>query len=100
MQQKYAIATEVRNNEIAAIQNLRSCQNYLDNIEFPYCKPTEVSTLEKATNNIYVDMQSPDRHKHAGECYRTTHRRAAALLQWFDNVSLYASLNISAPTVV
>ncbi|XP_056002664.1 uncharacterized protein LOC125661515 [Ostrea edulis] len=86
MPQKYAIATEVRNNQIAAIQNLRSCQTYLDNIDFPYCKPTEVQTLEKATNNIYIDMQSADRHKHAGECYRTTHRRASALLQWFDNV--------------
>lgn len=86
MQQKYVIATEARNNLIAAIQNLQSCQKYLDNIDFPYCKPNEVQTLEKATNNIYVDMQSPDRHKHAGECYRVTHRRAAALLQWFDNV--------------
>lgn len=86
MQEKYVIATEARNNLIAAIQNLQSCQKYLDNIDFPYCKPNEVQTLEKATNNIYVDMQSPDRHKHAGECYNVTHRRAAALLQWFDNV--------------
>ncbi|XP_078327394.1 uncharacterized protein LOC111115419 isoform X1 [Crassostrea virginica] len=86
MQQKYTIATEARNNLIAAIQNLQSCQKYLDNIDFPYCKPKEVTTLEKATNNIYIDMQSPDRHKHAGECYSVTHRRAAALLQWFDNV--------------
>lgn len=86
MQEKYGIATEARNNLIAAIQNLQSCQKYLDNIDFPYCKPKEVTTLEKATNNIYIDMQSPDRHKHAGECYKVTHKRAAALLQWFDNV--------------
>ena len=89
MQQKYTIATEARNNLIAAIQNLQSCQKYLDNIDFPYCKPKEVTTLEKATNNIYIDMQSPDRHKHAGECYSVTHRRAAALLQWFDNVWVF-----------
>ena len=32
-------------------------------------------------------MQSDERHAHAGQCYDITHKRAAALLQWFDQVS-------------
>ncbi|XP_042228775.1 uncharacterized protein LOC121870864, partial [Homarus americanus] len=31
-------------------------------------------------------MQSPERHDHAQSCYSTTHKRANALLQWFDTV--------------
>ena len=31
-------------------------------------------------------MQSTERHAHAEQCYVTTHQRAAALLQWFDQV--------------
>ncbi|XP_052215360.1 uncharacterized protein LOC127834460 isoform X1 [Dreissena polymorpha] len=83
---RYNITTEVRNNLVAAIQNMQSTQRYLETIEFPYCKPQEVETLTKATNNIYTDMQDPQRHQHALQCYDVTWRRAAALLQWFDNV--------------
>ncbi|XP_053387099.1 uncharacterized protein LOC123542084 isoform X4 [Mercenaria mercenaria] len=86
MQVKYTCATETRNNLIAAIQNVQSTQRYLQTIEFPYCKPPEVDTLQKAANNIYSDMADPGRHKHALQCYDVTYRRAAALLQWFDNV--------------
>ncbi|KAK4290392.1 hypothetical protein Pmani_028785 [Petrolisthes manimaculis] len=31
-------------------------------------------------------MQSAERHDHAQGCYSTTHKRANALLQWFDTV--------------
>ncbi|KAK3597898.1 hypothetical protein CHS0354_042235 [Potamilus streckersoni] len=85
-QQKYIIATEVRNNLVAAGQNLANCQRYLSNIEFPYCKPPEIDTLNKAANNIYVDVKEDSRHKHAYDCYYVTYRRAYALLQWFDSV--------------
>lgn len=85
-QLRYVYATETRNNLIAAQQNINSTQKYLSNINFPYCAPPEMSTLNKATNNIYTDMQSPQRHGHALQCYDVTMRRAAALLQWFDNV--------------
>jgi len=86
MQARYTMATEARNNFIAASQNITSAQRYLQNITFPYCKPEEVTTLNRATNNIYTDMQTNERHTHAFQCYNTTHRRAAALLQWFDHV--------------
>lgn len=85
-QLRYVYATEARNNLIAAQQNVNSTQKYLSNITFPYCTPPEMMTLNKATNNIYTDIQSPQRHGHALQCYDTTMRRAAALLQWFDNV--------------
>jgi hypothetical protein len=81
------MATETRNNVIAASQNITSAHRYLNTIEFPYCKPAEMDTLNKAVNHIYSDMQIPERQKHAMQCYSTTHKRAAALLQWFDHVS-------------
>ena len=49
------MATEARNNNIAAIQNITSAANYLGNsIKFPYAKPEEMEVLKKATNNIYI----------------------------------------------
>ncbi len=80
------MATEVRNNLVAANQNITSAQRYLHTIQFPYCKREELTTLTKATNNIYTDMQNEERHAHAYQCYTVTHKRAAALLQWFDLV--------------
>lgn len=86
-QLRYTVATEARNNNVAAIANVRSCQRYLgDKTQFPYCKEYEMSTLFRATEHCYLDMQDPARHKHALQCYDITMRRAAALLQWFDNV--------------
>ncbi|XP_050398744.1 uncharacterized protein LOC126816350 isoform X1 [Patella vulgata] len=86
VQAKYHMATECRNNVIAASQNISSAHRYLQNIKFPYCEQSELDTLNKACNNIYIDMQSTDRHQHAFQCYSVTHKRAAALLQWFNNV--------------
>ncbi|CAG0896749.1 unnamed protein product, partial [Cyprideis torosa] len=40
----------------------------------------------EATAYVFTDMQSPERHGHAMQCYQTTHQRAAALLNWFDQV--------------
>ena len=37
-------------------------------------------------------MQCPQRHGHALQCYDVTMRRAAALLQWFDNVSVFENV--------
>lgn len=54
MQKRYTATTEVRNNLIAAIQNVQSTQRYLNTIEFPYCKPAELETLTRAANNIYT----------------------------------------------
>ncbi|XP_064645995.1 putative mediator of RNA polymerase II transcription subunit 26 isoform X3 [Lineus longissimus] len=85
-QMKYQVATETRNNLIAASQNITSAQQYLNTIQFPYCKPEEIATLDKAAQNIYTDMQTPERQAHALQCYSTTHRRSAALIQWFDYV--------------
>ncbi|PAA80174.1 hypothetical protein BOX15_Mlig001143g2 [Macrostomum lignano] len=85
-QMRYGIATEVRNYLIAASTNLRNSQGYLKGIDFPYCKTDEVSTLERATNNIYGDMATTERHQHAMNVFRSTFQRSHALLQWFDVV--------------
>ena len=44
--------------------------------------------LKQATEYVFTDMQSSDRHAHAHACYTTSHKRASALLQWFDTVSI------------
>ncbi|XP_070535866.1 uncharacterized protein [Ptychodera flava] len=82
----YHAAAETRNNLIAASQNITSAQRYLHTIKFPYCTPQEMVTLNTAVANIFSDMRTPQRHQHAMQCYVTTHRRAAALIQWFDQV--------------
>ncbi|OWF52754.1 uncharacterized protein LOC110447357 isoform X2 [Mizuhopecten yessoensis] len=95
-QRRYHEATKARNNLIAAIQNIQSTQKYLDNITFPYCDQKEIVTLEKAMNNMYTDMMTPDRYQHAEACYTTTQKRCAALLQWFDaviNTTILKDLN-------
>ena len=94
-----------RNNLVAAAQNIQGAQRYLANVEFPYCSPSEVeniantiniiltiivqvATLNKATAYIFTDMQTTERHGHAGECYETTAKRCGALLQWINMVSV------------
>lgn len=86
LQSKYFVATEARNNLIAAAQNITSAQRYLNNIKFPYCEPAEILTLGRACQNVYIDMQTNERHQHAFQCFNVTYRRAAALMQWFDSV--------------
>ncbi|XP_069944229.1 uncharacterized protein synr isoform X2 [Cherax quadricarinatus] len=109
---RYSVAAETRNNLVAASQNIQGAQRYLDNVNFPYCAPSEVDTLNKGgegsgwsppehvrkrrssapsgdpSNQNYPGGlgQSPDRHDHAQSCYSTTYKRANALLQWFDTV--------------
>ncbi|XP_059171272.1 uncharacterized protein LOC131952564 isoform X2 [Physella acuta] len=85
-QVKYQLATETRSYLIAARQNIMSAKWYLNNIQFPYCEPEEILTLDRACTNIYFDMQTEERHQHALQCFSVTHRRCAALLQWFENV--------------
>jgi len=55
-------------------------------VEFPYCTPSEVATLNKATAYIFTDMQTAERHQHALDCYSTTSKRCGALLQWINMV--------------
>ncbi|XP_059092773.1 uncharacterized protein LOC131888013 isoform X2 [Tigriopus californicus] len=86
LEQRYAVASETRNNLVAASQNIQGAQRYLSNVQFPYCAPPEVETLNKATAYIFTDMQTPDRHEHAMECYTITSKRCGALLQWITQV--------------
>ena len=58
MEDRYSVAAETRNNLVAASQNIQGAQRYLSNIQFPYCAPSEVETLNKATAYIFTDMQT------------------------------------------
>ena len=44
---RYTMAAEARNNLVAASQNIEGTHRTLSNVEFPYCKPDEVDTLNK-----------------------------------------------------
>ena len=83
---RYSIASVARNNLVAAAQNIQGAQRYLSNVQFPYCAPAEVATLNKATAYIFTDMQTTERHQHALDCYSTTAKRCGALLQWINQV--------------
>nr|XP_053628116.1 uncharacterized protein LOC128685587 [Cherax quadricarinatus] len=48
---RYSVAAETRNNLVAASQNIQGAQRYLDNVNFPYCAPSEVDTLNKPGDN-------------------------------------------------
>merc|ERR1712051_171173 len=58
LEDRYSVAAETRNNLVAASQNIQGAQRYLSNIQFPYCAPSEVETLNKATAYIFTDMQT------------------------------------------
>ena len=51
LEDRYAVAAETRNNLVAASQNIQGAQRYLSNIQFPYCAPPEVDTLNKVCNS-------------------------------------------------
>jgi len=86
LEERYGVASIARNNLVASAQNIQGAQRYLSNVQFPYCAPSEVATLNKATAYIFTDMQTPERHQHALDCYSTTAKRCGALLQWINQV--------------
>lgn len=89
---RYGVASIARNNLVASAQNIQGAQvdhtisslcwslmyqnleffsfgsssiclqRYLSNVQFPYCAPSEVATLNKATAYIFTDMQVYDPH--------------------------------------
>jgi len=85
-ERRYDCVAEARNNLVAASQNIQGAQRYLPNISLPYCAPDEVEMLNKAIAYIFTDMQTPERHEHALDCYQSTYKRAGALRQWLEQV--------------
>ncbi len=81
------VVDEAKSNFIAASQNFHATQNILSHVDFPYCKVSEIRTLDLAIEHIAEDMLTNHRFQHAFQCYNAVHLRSAALLQWFDRVS-------------
>ena len=54
LEARYSIASETRNNLVAASQNIQGAQRYLSNVQFPYCAPSEVETLNKVRKYIFI----------------------------------------------
>lgn len=92
-QGKWVVATEARNNVVAACQNITSARRYLSTIEFPYCKPPEVKVLETAASHVYTDMLSQQRHQYVyANVYHIMYKRCKALIDWFTHVSVTCDL--------
>ncbi|VDD96057.1 unnamed protein product [Enterobius vermicularis] len=83
---RYFAAAEARNNFIAAGQNVQSCRIYLGKVKFPYCTEEEMAEMEKTINTAFNDIQSNETLKKALSVYKHTHKKVAALVQWFDKV--------------
>uniref|UniRef100_A0A915C8K2 Uncharacterized protein n=1 Tax=Parascaris univalens TaxID=6257 RepID=A0A915C8K2_PARUN len=83
---RYFAAAEARNNFIAATQNVQSCRVYLGKVHFPYCTEEEMSLMNEALNSAFNDIQTNATLKKSLDVYKTTHKKLASLLQWFDKV--------------
>ncbi|RNA02600.1 E3 ubiquitin- ligase BRE1-like 2-like [Brachionus plicatilis] len=84
--EKVIFATEVRNNLVAANQNLINTKTYLKNITLPYCTDEDLKTLQGLAAGTYQDMQTAQRQRYALNIIQVLRQRCAALYQWFDQV--------------
>ncbi len=84
--EKVISATEVRNNLVAAYQNLLNTKAYLKNIDFPYCNETDLKTLQTLASRTYYDMQSSDKQRYCLTIIQILRKRCASLNQWFEQV--------------
>lgn len=84
--EKVIPATEVRNNLIAAYQNLVNTRAYLKNVTFPYCTEEDLKSLQNLSAGSYQDMMTPERQKYALSIIQELLKRCYHLNQWFDQV--------------
>lgn len=84
--EKVIPATEVRNNLIAAYQNLVNTRAYLKNVTFPYCTEDDLKSLQNLSAGSYQDMMTPERQKYALSIIQELLKRCYHLNQWFDQV--------------
>ncbi|GMT26953.1 hypothetical protein PFISCL1PPCAC_18250, partial [Pristionchus fissidentatus] len=59
---------------------------YLGKVQFPYATEEEMATLETTVNSSFKDVQSDETLEKALKVYQDTHKKIAALIQWFDKV--------------
>jgi len=84
--EKVIPATEVRNNLIAAYQNLVNTRSYLKNVTFPYCTDDDLKTLQSLSAGSYQDMLSVERQRYCLNIIQELRKRCYKLNQWFDQV--------------
>ena len=84
--EKVIPATEVRNNLIAANQNLINTKAYLKNVKFPYCTDEDMKSLQALANSSYQDMMTQQRQEYALSIIQELSKRCYQLNQWFDQV--------------
>jgi hypothetical protein len=91
-------ATEVRNNLLAANQNLTNIRNYLTNVDIPYCTDDYLVTLNGVSQNIYEDMLTAERQHYVLEIVEVLRKRCASLCQWMDQVCVFSLQCLSITT--
>ena len=84
--EKVISATEVRNNLVAAYQNLINLRKYLKRVDLPYCTETDLKTLHNLASRTYEDMINVDRQRYCLSIIEILRRRCASLNQWFEQV--------------
>lgn len=68
--------------------NLHFLRNFLflGRVKFPYATEDEMNVMEQAIQSAFTDIQSNSSLKKALTVYQSTHKKIAALIQWFDKV--------------
>lgn len=59
---------------------------FLGRVRFPYATEEEMQLMEQAIHTSFSDIQSNASLKKALTVYQNTHKKVAALIQWFDKV--------------
>ena len=101
LEDRYAVAAETRNNLVAASQNIQGAQRYLSNIQFPYCAPSEVDTLNKVRNSsksinwnlIHLKITGHGVYFHGYANQRTSRARFGVLLCHFPAMRSFAPVD-------
>jgi len=83
---KVLLATEVRNNLIAANQNMVNIKSHLKNVNIPYLSEDDFKAISGLASGIFNDMNTLDRQKYVMNIIQTIRKRCAALYQWMEQV--------------
>uniref|UniRef100_A0A0N5BWJ7 Uncharacterized protein n=1 Tax=Strongyloides papillosus TaxID=174720 RepID=A0A0N5BWJ7_STREA len=84
---RYFICAESKNNFIAAIQNLESCQIYMGNkITFPFVTKKQTSESLDLLTIFFEDVLNDTNARKCLDIFKKLHSDITNLIQWFNNV--------------
>lgn len=75
----------MKNNLIAAYQNLTNAKSYLKNVNFPYLTEEDLMSLQILSDELYEYM-SADGHSYVLKQVQIARKKCAQLNEWFESV--------------